>query len=130
MPHAVCAHAKIPVQQRNMLAVLGRGWESDDGPLAQEDDEGEIRFAEPLEFVSAFEIADERGAAYEALLYMDEDGSVCRANTTNQVMMFCQMRVTWNIDDTLAEAMHAIIRERRERAGGDDDEEEDESDDE
>jgi hypothetical protein len=97
---------------RTMLGVLGQGWENDDGSLVTLDDDDEPQFAERLEFVSAFEIADERGAAYEALLYMDEDGSVCRANTTKQVMMFSQMNVSWNVDDTVAEALHAIVRER------------------
>jgi hypothetical protein len=93
------------VQQ--MFMVLGEGWE-----MISLDDEGEVVFPDPIVYVSAFEIADENGPAFEALMYMDEDGSVCRANTTNQVMMACQMRLSWNIDDLLAEALHAILRER------------------
>jgi hypothetical protein len=112
--------------QRAMFSVLGQGWETDDGSMVTEDDDGETQFAEEILYVSAYEIAGEDGSAYHALLYMDEDGSVCRANTTNQVMMSCQMRLSWNIDDTLAEALHAILRER---PGGRSSAEDDESDD-
>lgn len=98
--------------QKSQLAILGQGWETDDGPMVFKNDEGETEFGE-LAFVSAYEIADADGnPAFEALLYMDEDGAVCRAGTTNSVMYVCQMRLEWNIDLGTVEALQAILRER------------------
>jgi hypothetical protein len=98
--------------QRTQLAILGRGWETDDGQIVEEGEDGEVVFNE-LDFVSAYEIADADGnPAFEALLYMDEDGAVCRAGTTNSVAYVCQERLEWNIDVETLEALHAILRER------------------
>ena len=97
--------------QKAQFAVLGKGWETDDGCMVWEED-GETRFG-PMDFVSAYEIADADGnPAFEALLYMDEDGAVCRAGTTNSVAYVCQMGLEWNIDVETVEALHAILRER------------------
>lgn len=98
--------------QRTMLAVLGQGWEGDDGPLVSAGDAGAPVFG-PLDFVSAFEIEDADGnSAFEALMYMDEDGAVCVTNTTNSVMYASQMSLSCNRGDELHEALHAVLRQR------------------
>lgn len=98
--------------QRTMLAVLGQGWEGDDGPLVSAGDDGAPVFG-PLDFVSAFEIEDADGnSAFEALMYMDEDGAVCVTNTTNSVMYASQMSLSCNRGDELHEALHAVLRQR------------------
>ena len=98
--------------QRTQLGILAQAWETDDGPIAWENEDGEIEFGE-IDFVSAYQIAGPDGEpAFEALLYMDEDGAVCRAGTTNSVAYVCQMGLEWNIDEPTVEALHAILRER------------------
>jgi hypothetical protein len=102
--------------QRTMLAVLGQGWEGDDGPLVSEGDDGTPVFG-ALDYVSAFEIEDGAGdSAFEALLYMDEDGAVCVTDTTNSVMYASQMSLSCNRGDELHEALHAVLRQRPPRA--------------
>lgn len=102
--------------QRTMLAVLGQGWEGDDGPLVSEGDDGSPVFG-ALDYVSAFEIEDGAGAsAFEALLYMDEDGAVCVTDTTNSVMYASQMSLSCNRGDELHEALHAVLRQRPPRS--------------
>lgn len=124
LPALVCTRKLYPRSadeltegQRTQLAVLGKGWYTDDGCVAEENDAGEVVFND-LSFISAYEIADADGTpAFEALLYMDEDGAVCRAGTTNSVMYVCQMGLEWNIDVETVEALQAILRERpKERA--------------
>ena len=122
LPALICSRKHYPESvdeltggQRQQLAILGRDWHGDDGPIAFEGDDGEIEFG-PLQFVSAYEIAGASGEPlFEALLYMDEDGAVCRAGTLSSVAYVCQMRLEWNIDVPTVEALHAILRERPSR---------------
>ena len=115
----VTSVAELTPGQRTMLGVLGQGWEGDAGPLAWEGDDGAIEFG-PLSYVSAFELEDDTGAdAFEALLYMDEDGAVCVTNTTNSVAYVSQMGLSCNRGDALHEALHALLRERPPSADGD-----------
>ncbi|HVK75655.1 MAG TPA: hypothetical protein VM734_20130 [Kofleriaceae bacterium] len=109
---------ELTAGQRTQLAILGRGWDSEeDGvPMVRDGDDGHPVFGS-LEYVSAFEIADAEGRpAFEALLYMDEDGAVCRAGTTQSVAYVSQMRLSWNIDEPTVEALHAILRQRPPRS--------------
>ena len=66
-----------------------------------------------IDYITAYEIADAEGnSAYEALLYMNEDGAVCITNTTRSVMYACQRRLSCNISEPVMEALHAVLRER------------------
>ncbi len=102
---------ELTAGQRLQFAVLGQGWETDAGPMVTVAEDGAEPVFGPIEFVSAFEIVDAEGApAYEALLYMDEDGAVCEAGTTRSVMYVSQENLSWNVPDDVAEALHGLLQ--------------------
>lgn len=98
--------------QRTMFGVLGAGWEGDSGPLVTKNAEGAPEF-HSFDYVSAFELEDDSGTSvYEALLYMDEDGAVCRTGTTNSVAYVSQMSLRCNQGEELMEAFQELLRQR------------------
>jgi hypothetical protein len=64
----------------------------------------------PISGVVAYEILDGSGKlAYEAFLYNDEDGAVCRAGTTNSVSYCSQRTLRCNAGDELLEALALVL---------------------
>jgi hypothetical protein len=97
--------------QRTQLGILGQGWEGENGPLVTLEDD-EPRF-HGFDFVSVYTIVDEHGEpAYDALLYMNEDGAVCMADTTRSVAYVSQRCLSCNMGEALQEALHALLRVR------------------
>jgi hypothetical protein len=73
-------------------------------------EDGEAPADMSLQYLSAFEIAGADGTpAYEALLFMDEDGMVCVVGTTRAVAYVSQENISTEMGEPLLEALHALL---------------------
>jgi hypothetical protein len=60
--------------------------------------------------LEAFEIADDQGhPAYEALIYGEENGNVCRVGTTDIVASVSEGRLTCSLGEAYKEAFHDLM---------------------
>jgi hypothetical protein len=99
---------QLSPSMRKQFNVLGRGWENDSGMMV--DGPADAPEYGQISGVVAYEILDHTGnLAYEAFLYNDEDGAVCRAGTTNSVAYCSQRTLRCNAGDDLLEALALVL---------------------
>jgi hypothetical protein len=104
----VTSVAQLSPSMRRQFDILGRGWENDEGMMVS-GPENAPEYG-PISGVVAYEIVDGDGKlAYEAFLYNDEDGAVCRAGTTHSVAYCSQRTLRCNAGDELLEALALVL---------------------